>query len=230
MNGRWLAALAVLLVWIVLSPPRAVAATVPMFIAHDAGVGPTATTWIETRPSLRPERGNAREYVYDDATHGYDASPTIPGIPGAGAVHPYNGARNLADGREVGERVIHDAADVTIAAEGVGAAAGPAARAESALSGSLLRQQLAAQEIAGAQMPSEIASYSRHALNQAISRDGVGVSARAIGDAFRNPLQIMGEAGGKFHFIGQNATVVVNAQGNIVTLWAESSAGWRIVP
>ena len=103
-------------------------------------------------------------------------------------------------------------------------------RAESALSGSLLRQQLAAEQIAGARMPSEIAGYSRHALNRAISRDRVGVSTGAIRDAFQNSLQIVGEAGSRFHFVGQNATLVINSQGNIVTLWAERSAGWRIVP
>jgi RHS repeat-associated protein len=105
-----------------------------------------------------------------------------------------------------------------------------ATAATSALQGSLQRQQYAAEAVAGTRMPNAITGYSRHALNQAISRDGAGVSTRAIRDAFRNPLQIVGEQGGKFHFVGQNATIIVNAEGKIVTLWAESSAGWRLGP
>jgi hypothetical protein len=39
---------------------------------------------------------------------------------------------------------------------------------------------------AGARLPQAITGYTRHGLNQAISRDGVGVSTRAIMDAFKN--------------------------------------------
>jgi hypothetical protein len=50
-----------------------------------------------------------------------------------------------------------------------------------------LRAQLAAEEVAGARLPQAITGYARHGLNQAISREGVGVSTRAILDAFKNP-------------------------------------------
>jgi hypothetical protein len=108
-----------------------------------------------------------------------------------------------------------------------------AARAESALSGSLLNQQLAAEEIAGAQLPSEITGYTGHGLDQAISRDGVGVSVRAIGDAVRNPVSIFGRApgafpAGTFGFVGSDATVILNAQGEVVSTWATGSAGVRL--
>jgi filamentous hemagglutinin len=101
-------------------------------------------------------------------------------------------------------------------------------RAESALQGSLLRQQLAAEEVAGAQMPSQISGYTIHGLDQAISRDGAGVAVRAIGDAVSNPLSVFGRPNGTFGFVGQNATVILNANGEVVTTWANGAAGLRL--
>jgi hypothetical protein len=90
--------------------------------------------------------------------------------------------------------------------------------------------QLAAEEIAGARMPGQLAGYTKHGINQTISRDGVGVSTRAILDAFQNPTKIFGQAGGRFGFVGRDAVVVVNSEGQVVTTWATGSAGVRIVP
>ncbi len=100
--------------------------------------------------------------------------------------------------------------------------------AESALQASLLPQQLAAEEIAGARMPSEISGYTIHGLDQAISRDGAGVAVRAIGDAVQNPLSVFGSPNGTFGFVGQNATVILNANGEVVTTWANGAAGLRL--
>ena len=105
-----------------------------------------------------------------------------------------------------------------------------AARAESAAQGALLRMQLAAEEAAGARLPGQISGYTRHGINQAISRDGVGVSPRAILDAFKNPLSIEGQAGGRFVLSGQEATVVVNSQGQVITTWANVASGVRGAP
>jgi hypothetical protein len=58
----------------------------------------------------------------------------------------------------------------------------------------------------------------------------VGVSARAILDAFKNPLSITGQSGGRFMMTGRDAVVVVNAEGQVVTTWATSLAGTRVVP
>ncbi|RUD93116.1 hypothetical protein IPC1228_31485 [Pseudomonas aeruginosa] len=69
--------------------------------------------------------------------------------------------------------------------------------------------------------------YSKHGLNQAISRDGVGVAPQAITDAVSNPIKISGQSGGRFVFTGKNAVVVVNSQGKVITTWATSSAGTR---
>jgi RHS repeat-associated protein len=126
------------------------------------------------------------------------------------------------------------AGEIGIAAEGLAPALeGIGMRGESALQGSLLRQQLAAEEIAGAQMPSGIGGYAGHGLEQAISRDGVGVSLRGIRDAVASPLSIFGKPAGPhpagtFGFVGRDATVVLNADGKIVTTWARGSAGFRL--
>jgi hypothetical protein len=110
---------------------------------------------------------------------------------------------------------------------------GIAQRAESSLQGSLLNQQLTAEELAGAQMPSGISGYAWHGLNQAISRDGVGVSVSLISDAVANPMSIYGSdpgayTTGTFGYVGQTATVVLNSAGQIVTTWATCSDGFRL--
>ncbi|MDX2205430.1 MAG: hypothetical protein NW223_21960 [Hyphomicrobiaceae bacterium] len=87
--------------------------------------------------------------------------------------------------------------------------------------------QLKAEEIAGARLPSEITGYSRHGLNQAISRDGVGVAPGAILDAVENPLNIAGQSGELFMLTGKNAVVIVNGQGKVITTWAKNAAGFR---
>jgi hypothetical protein len=120
-------------------------------------------------------------------------------------------------------------AEAAVCAEG-GTAAGGAARASSAAQAALLRSQLAAEEIAGARLPQAIRGYTRHGFNQAISREGVGVSTRALLDAFKNPLSITGQSGGRFVLTGSDAVVVVNAEGQVISTWATGSAGFRIVP
>jgi hypothetical protein len=97
------------------------------------------------------------------------------------------------------------------------------------VSGARLGMQLSAEEAAGAQAPTSISSYSNHALQQIAGRDGgIGVSQAAVDDAFANPTAIQyvpSTYGPTFKYIGQNATVVVNPQGNVVTTWGTSAAG-----
>jgi RHS repeat-associated protein len=117
-----------------------------------------------------------------------------------------------------------------VAAEGAGALAGGERVAADAIQGSLLNQQLAAEEIAGARLPSEITGYTSHGLAQAIERDGVGVSVRAIGDAVRSPLSVFGRANGTFGLVGRDATVILNSSGEVVSTWANGAAGFRLAP
>jgi len=128
------------------------------------------------------------------------------------------------------ERLVAKAAAAKSAATTVGATAGGGARAASATQGSLLRAQLTAEEVAGARLPKAITGYSRHGLDQAISKDGVGVSVSAIRDAFKNPLSITGQSGGIFRLTGRNAVVVVNSEGRIITTWPTNTSGYRVAP
>jgi hypothetical protein len=72
-----------------------------------------------------------------------------------------------------------------------------------------------------------IDGFTKHGLNQAISRDGVGVSNRAMLDAVKNPSQVVQQSGGRTMYVGKDATVVMNAQGKVITTWANGSAGQR---
>jgi hypothetical protein len=78
--------------------------------------------------------------------------------------------------------------------------------------------------------PGGIAGYTRHGLRQAMARDGVGVSPRAILDAVRNPRQVVEQAGGKARYVGDQATVVLNQAKEVVTTWARNRNGWRVAP
>ena len=75
-----------------------------------------------------------------------------------------------------------------------------------------------------------LSGYTRHGLNQAISRDGVGVSARAISEAVSSPQSVMEMPSGAIKYVGSDATVVVNAEGKVITTWATNSSGYRITP
>jgi len=78
---------------------------------------------------------------------------------------------------------------------------------------------------AGARGP--ISGFTKHGLNQAISRDGVGVSNLAILDAVNNPTKVISQTGGRTMYVGRDATVVMNSQGQVITTWANGSAGQR---
>jgi RHS repeat-associated protein len=69
----------------------------------------------------------------------------------------------------------------------------------------------------------------RHGLMQAISPDELGVSARAILDAVRNPVRLLAQTEGRLRFEGSEAVVILNSGGEIITTWAKSSAGGRLI-
>ncbi len=81
-----------------------------------------------------------------------------------------------------------------------------------------------AEEVASA----EITGFTRHGINQVISREGRGVASRALLDAVANPQQVVPLANGTIRYVGRYATVVLNDKGSVVTAWAKSLAGTRI--
>ncbi len=92
-----------------------------------------------------------------------------------------------------------------------------------------LNMQLSAEQAAGVRAPTQITSYSDHAIAQIASRDsGIGVNKAAIMYAFSNPVAIQyvpSKYGPTFRYIGKDAAVVVNADGKVVTAWAVNSLG-----
>ncbi len=75
-----------------------------------------------------------------------------------------------------------------------------------------------------------IKGFTKHGIDQAISRDGVGVSTEAIQGAVKNPQKVIKQADGAVKYIGDKATVVLNKAGEVITTWARNKGGWRIKP
>ncbi|WP_449768921.1 two-partner secretion domain-containing protein [Herbaspirillum chlorophenolicum] len=130
--------------------------------------------------------------------------------------------------------------DAMMAVGGLGAAGavgnGPARQQEngvsnagSSLNSTRLNMQLTAEQAAGVRMPTQIGEYSEHALQQIAGRDGgIGVSKSALLDAWSNPIRIEyvpSKYGPTFRLTGNDAVMVVNADGKVVTGWAKSSTG-----
>lgn len=119
---RWCGFAALLVVVaILLSPLRAVAGTIPVLFAYDPAIRPTATTRVETGPSLGPWLDGASGYVYDDRSRRARRGTKSRAADGTGAVHAYDAALALLERCELAEAVIYDAAAATAAAEGGGA-------------------------------------------------------------------------------------------------------------
>jgi hypothetical protein len=74
----------------------------------------------------------------------------------------------------------------------------------------------------------KIRGYARHGLNQAISREGVGVSPGAILDAVRNPQRVIERHGGVTEYVGKMARVRLNEAGRVVTVIPRGRQGFRL--
>ena len=77
-----------------------------------------------------------------------------------------------------------------------------------------------------------VTGYTKHGLNQAIGRNGVGVKPSAILDTVRNPVSVVRKIDNlgriSTQYRGTQSTVVLNEIGKIVSCWAKSSKYWRI--
>ena len=78
----------------------------------------------------------------------------------------------------------------------------------------------------------KITGYTKHGLEQAIGRNGIGVAPNAILDAVRNPKKTVSKIDDlgrhSTQYRGVKATVVLNPAGKIVSCWAKSSKYGRI--
>lgn len=73
-----------------------------------------------------------------------------------------------------------------------------------------------------------ITGFTKHGINQAISREGVGVSSRAILDAVKNPVKTVLQSEGRRMFIGRDARVVLNPAGEVITVQPLNRGAFRI--
>lgn len=76
--------------------------------------------------------------------------------------------------------------------------------------------------------PEEITGLTKHGEERAMGRDGHGVSDQAMKDAVENPVKpVKEQAGGKYKYTGEDATVILSSDGQVITTWARNSNGWR---
>jgi hypothetical protein len=65
----------------------------------------------------------------------------------------------------------------------------------------------------GVQVAGDITGFTKHGINQAISRGA------SLHNAVVNPLQILPQANGTTQYVGSGAVVVLNPLGQVVTTW-----------
>jgi hypothetical protein len=68
----------------------------------------------------------------------------------------------------------------------------------------------------GVQLAGDITGFTKHGINQTISR---AISPASLHDAVVNPLQILPQANGTTQYVGRGAVVVLNPLGQVVTTW-----------
>jgi hypothetical protein len=144
------------------------------------------------------------------------AGGALSGAAGGMVENAINGQANTATG------VALDAAG---GAAGAMAGAVIGAAAEGAAARSLAQEAPAASEGVA---DGKVTGYTKHGLNQAISRDGgKGVSPKAILDAAKNPMETTGQSGGRTKYVGNDATVVTNKDGKVITAHAHNQESVR---
>ncbi|MHC1678847.1 RHS repeat-associated core domain-containing protein [Stenotrophomonas maltophilia] len=149
--------------------------------------------------------------VVNDATNGQPVTPP-----------PRNPNDRL--GPAIGVALTAVLAAPVLAEVGLSAMANPAAVASAAEIGA------GAAGVTGTSgaLAGKITGYTKHGLNQAISRDGGrGVSPRAILSAVKEPVKVAEQAGGKTAYTGKDARVVLNGEGKVITASPKNSDGLR---
>ena len=75
----------------------------------------------------------------------------------------------------------------------------------------------------------QITGFTKHALAQVIGIDGVAsVKDAAVIEAVKTPIEVIyQEANDTIKYIGENAVVVLNKAGKVVTAWAKNIFGTR---
>ena len=74
-----------------------------------------------------------------------------------------------------------------------------------------------------------IKGFTDHGRQSALTHDGHGVNARAMQNAVRNPLEVIEQSNGGIKHVGKNAVVVLNNVGKVITTYAKTHYGWRMM-
>lgn len=79
--------------------------------------------------------------------------------------------------------------------------------------------------------PTQINGLTEHGAQRVEGRDGHGVNDNAMQDAVSNPIEppqfMPDQYGGTWRYIGKDATVNLNENGQVTTAWANNRNGWR---
>jgi len=196
--------------------------------------------------SVDPQQGGtANAYVYVlDPINDFDLTgnfglKSFANLAGWASVIPGPAGMIAAAYTAAGDRkdAIIACASIAAAAVGAGAAvkaaqvakdAGMASKLASAARASIKIKPLdEGGYIAASRQAKSIAGYTKHGLNQAISRDNHGVAVRAIYDAVHSPIKTIAQSGGRTKYVGKNATVVLNNSRKVITTYARNRNGWR---
>lgn len=80
--------------------------------------------------------------------------------------------------------------------------------------------------------PTRINELTEHGAEQVNGRDGHGVNDSALQDAVAHPIgppvfELDEKGRGAYAYVGKDATVILNRDGQVVTAWANIPHGWR---
>jgi hypothetical protein len=80
--------------------------------------------------------------------------------------------------------------------------------------------------------PTRINGLTEHGAEQVNGRDGHGVNDSALQDAVAHPIgppmfELDEKGRGAYAYVGKDATVILNKDGQMVTAWANNRNGWR---
>ncbi|OBI48089.1 hypothetical protein A5707_18425 [Mycobacterium kyorinense] len=79
--------------------------------------------------------------------------------------------------------------------------------------------------------PQHMTGLTEHGAQRINGRDSHGVNDSALGDAVKHPIgppqYAPDQYGGSYTYVGKDATVILNKDGQVITAWANSRNGWR---
>lgn len=179
---------------------------------------------VEQFNRYRYANSNPHKFIDPDGRESGAAFTLVNNATNGGAIAPPVQSPNDRLGPAIGVALTAILAAPVLAEAGLAAMANPGAVATAAEIGA------GAAGVTGTSgaVAGKITGYTKHGLNQAISRDGGrGVAGKAILSAVKEPAKIVEQAGGKTAYVGKDAKVVLNSEGKVVTAIPRNNEGLR---